>query len=206
MKIKTLVYPSVLILILVNSIPILGVLFFSWDIFSILFLYWLETIVIGFFNILKILAINKTKGIFLVIFFIIHYGLFNWVHLLFLVSIFTIKSSLSGPWFLNLDKILEYLNIVILALIPLFLSHGFSLFYNFFKNKEYLKTNIVKQMKAPYKRIVSMQLVIILSSLPVFLFKQNIIAIVLLVLLKIFFDISGHIAEHYSLLKKVNKV
>ena len=206
MKIKSLTYPSILLLILVNSMPILGILFFSWDVFSLLFLYWLETIVIGFFNVLKILAINKRKGLFLSIFFIIHYSFFNWVHLLFIVSAFAIKGSLSDPWFLNLDLIFNYLKTVILALIPLFISHGFSFFSNFLKKKEYLNTNIIKQMKAPYKRVVIMQLVIVFSSFLIILFKQNIIAIILLVLLKVFFDISSHIREHYNLLKKVNKI
>ena len=59
MKIKILTYPSIFILILANSLPLLGILFFSWDVFSLLFLYWLETIVIGFFNVLKISLQNE---------------------------------------------------------------------------------------------------------------------------------------------------
>ena len=34
--------------------PILGVYFFKWDVFSILILYWLESAVVGFYNVLKL--------------------------------------------------------------------------------------------------------------------------------------------------------
>ncbi len=45
---------SVLFLIAVNTIPFFGVLFFGWSLFSIMFLYWIENGIIGFFNIFKI--------------------------------------------------------------------------------------------------------------------------------------------------------
>ena len=138
MKIKTLTYPSVFILILANSLPLLGILFFSWDVFSILLLYWLETIVIGFFNVLKMLAIGKEKAWPLILVFIIHYLIFNVVHLMLLIFIFAPRNILSNLWFLNLDELFNYLQTVIVALMPLFISHGFSLFFNFLKKKEYL--------------------------------------------------------------------
>ena len=53
---------TVLFLIAVNLIPLFGVLFFGWSLFSIMFLYWIENGIIGFFNILKI-ALGET-GLF----------------------------------------------------------------------------------------------------------------------------------------------
>ena len=206
MKIKTLTYPSIFILILANSLPLLGILFFSWDVFSILLLYWLETIVIGFFNVLKMLAIGKEKAWPLILVFIIHYLIFNVVHLMLLIFIFAPRNILSNLWFLNLDELFNYLQTVIVALMPLFISHGFSLFFNFLKKKEYLETKIVKQMFQPYKRVIIMHLIVIFTSVPIILFKENIIAIIALVILKVFFDILGHIAEHYNLLKKYQKI
>ena len=50
---------TVLFLIAVNLIPLFGVLFFGWSLFSIMFLYWIENGIIGFFNILKI-ALGET--------------------------------------------------------------------------------------------------------------------------------------------------
>ncbi len=45
---------SVLFLIAVNMMPLFGVLFFGWSLFSVMFLYWIENGIIGFFNIFKI--------------------------------------------------------------------------------------------------------------------------------------------------------
>ncbi len=206
MKIKTLTYPSVFILILANSLPLLGILFFSWDVFSILLLYWLETIVIGFFNVLKMLAIGKEKVWPLILVFIIHYLIFNVVHLMLLIFIFAPRNILSNLWFLNLDELFNYLQTIIIALIPLFISHGFSLFFNFLKKKEYLETKIEKQMFQPYKRVIIMHFVLIFTSFSIILFKESTEAVIALVVLKVFFDILGHRAEHYNLLKKVQKI
>jgi len=40
-------------LILSNLIPLIGVLFFGWDVSTILILYWSENVIIGFYNIFK---------------------------------------------------------------------------------------------------------------------------------------------------------
>jgi len=63
---------SLIILIAVNLLPIAGVLFWEWNVFEIVSLYWFENIVIGAVNILKMLTATgdttdlnatKTKGI-----------------------------------------------------------------------------------------------------------------------------------------------
>ncbi len=45
--------PAVL-LVAFNLIPLAGVLWFGWDLFSILVLYWLESGVVGVVNVLRI--------------------------------------------------------------------------------------------------------------------------------------------------------
>ena len=39
--------------LLQNSIPLLGVLFFHWSVFALLLSYWLENVVIGVYQVLK---------------------------------------------------------------------------------------------------------------------------------------------------------
>jgi Family of unknown function (DUF6498) len=45
---------SVLALIATNFVPLFGVLFLSWDTFEIVGLYWIENVIIGAINVLKI--------------------------------------------------------------------------------------------------------------------------------------------------------
>ena len=47
---------STRVLIAVNMIPAVGVLFFGWDAFNVVFLFWLENLVIGLFAVLKMVA------------------------------------------------------------------------------------------------------------------------------------------------------
>ncbi|MHC5091316.1 MAG: DUF6498-containing protein [Planctomycetota bacterium] len=48
-----------LALLAANTIPLFGVLFFNWDSFSIVILYWAETFIIGFYNVLRMLLAKK---------------------------------------------------------------------------------------------------------------------------------------------------
>jgi hypothetical protein len=48
-------------LIAVNTIPLFGVLYFGWSLFSIMFLYWLENGIVGVFNVFKI-ALARAPG------------------------------------------------------------------------------------------------------------------------------------------------
>jgi hypothetical protein len=45
---RLLLRPSVLILVAANLVPLIGVIFWGWDAFVLLMLYWLETAVIAF--------------------------------------------------------------------------------------------------------------------------------------------------------------
>jgi TM2 domain-containing membrane protein YozV len=47
--------PAALTLIATNLIPLYGVLVFGWAVFPIMVLFWLENVVIGVLNILRIL-------------------------------------------------------------------------------------------------------------------------------------------------------
>ena len=53
---KSKVSVSLIILILVNLLPIFGVIYAGWDIFEIVVLYWFENVVIGLVNVLKIIT------------------------------------------------------------------------------------------------------------------------------------------------------
>jgi hypothetical protein len=44
---------SVQILILANLLPLMGVLFFDWSLFAVMYLYWFENVIIGLFNIMR---------------------------------------------------------------------------------------------------------------------------------------------------------
>jgi hypothetical protein len=104
-------YRSGIVLVLMNLIPLVGVLFFGWSGFNIVFLYWSENVVIGFFNVLKMLTVGimgdprpvRQGGpdlatlpgrlvalavtLFSAAFFAFHYGFFTYIHGIFVVAL-----------------------------------------------------------------------------------------------------------------------
>ena len=97
---------SILVGLIANLIPLYGVLYWQWDTFQLLMLYWMETVIIAFWTIRRIarlpddqlgtITVNgKTKAAThttLCGFFTLHAGLFIFVHLVFLWLLF------SGEW------------------------------------------------------------------------------------------------------------
>src|SRR2546422_292146 len=79
---------STLILIVANLIPLAGIFFWHWDLFVLITLYWLETGIIGFWNILRMAIMAKWLSLFLVPFFCVHFGGFMTGHFIFLRALF----------------------------------------------------------------------------------------------------------------------
>ena len=77
-----------------NVLPLFGALFWGWEAFNIVLLYWAENLAVGFYNILKI-AFAKVSHpaehlgkLFLIPFFTVHYGGFTAVHGVFVLAMF----------------------------------------------------------------------------------------------------------------------
>jgi len=49
---------STVVLVAANLLPLLGVLLWGWSTFSVVVLYWLENLMVGFINILKMIVCN----------------------------------------------------------------------------------------------------------------------------------------------------
>ena len=47
--------PSALVLVAANLVPLAGVLFFGWSVFATLLLFWVENVIVGGFNVLRML-------------------------------------------------------------------------------------------------------------------------------------------------------
>src|ERR1700683_2017704 len=94
--------PSVIALLIANLSPLVAVFIFHWDVFSLLFLFWLENVIVGIVNVLKMLlagtgakdlpphgsAVFWVLKAFLIPFFCVHYGAFTFGHGIFIVTLF----------------------------------------------------------------------------------------------------------------------
>src|SRR6266516_2465912 len=76
--------PSVIPLLLVNAIPLVGVLAHHWTVFVVLLLYWCENVVVGAFNVLRMVCAYPQVSI-------------AWVGKLFVIPFFMVHKELPHP-------------------------------------------------------------------------------------------------------------
>jgi hypothetical protein len=81
-----------LLTLLMNMVPLAGVMFWGWSAFELIFLYWLENVIIGVRTLITMLLTGRRHGYVAAIatsmFFTVHYGMFCFVHGMFVLSIF----------------------------------------------------------------------------------------------------------------------
>lgn len=175
--------------------PIVGVLFFSWELFPIILLYWLENVVIGVFNVVKMLTCAEKKSfaskLFTTAFFSVHYGLFCMVHGTFVVELFgSDDDTLIGVLPIILATGIKW------ALFALVLSHAFSLLSNFFMAREYQYLSLSDIMFLPYKRIIVLHVFIIFGAMALSAFGVSQLGLIALATIKIAADLIAHNIEH----------
>ena len=203
-------YGAVLALIVANVIPLIGVLFLGWSVWNILVIYWLENGIVGAFNVLKMARADGSEApagptfmvngqpatswskLGLIPFFVMHYGLFWFVHGIFVLTLpaFMSMGLRSGPG-LDLDP-----GAVALAAVALAVSHGVSYWWNFLRGGEYRRVTPAQLMFAPYRRLIALHLTIIFGAMAVMFTGAPVAAVAILVAVKTVLDIGLHLAEH----------
>jgi hypothetical protein len=205
-KVSDWLRPSVLVLVAANLFPIYAVLFAGWTAFAVLLLYWLENVIVGCFNVLRMLfaaggrGANLASRTFLILFFMVHYGGFAAGHGLFVFVVFGhgFEEGSSQTAFDQVVNLIhqEYVAYAVLALVA---SHAFSFLWNYVWQGEYRRVSPDELMVRPYARVVILHLVIIFGAVVVVLFRTPVAALVLLVALKIGMDVVAHLSEHVGL-------
>lgn len=186
---------SSLALIVGNLVPIIGVVFFQWQLFPLILLYWLENVVIGVFNALKMLSCAGSESflqrIFMTLFFSVHYGMFCFGHGTFVVDLFggDLKSIPAALQIIAHNG-LQY------ALIALIVSHGFSFLKNFLIEGEFKKLSVSNVMFSPYKRIIVLHVFIIFGGIALQTFGVTQMGLLMLAVVKIVADVIAHKIEH----------
>ncbi len=192
--------PSLLALLLANALPIFGVLFLGWTVFPLVLLYWLENVVVGGFNVAKLLLAKPNQPefwvakLFLVPFFMVHFGGFTFVHGALVLALF-------GP---NGTPAFDLLSAVPAAVranqlgwgvLSLVLSHGVSFYWNYIRNGEFQRASLQALMMQPYSRVFVLHFTVLFGGWIVMLLGSPTLALVLLVAFKTAADLRGHQAE-----------
>ena len=201
---------AVVALVVANAIPLIGVLFLGWGVWSILIVYWLENGIVGFFNALKMTRAEGTGGpvdatftvngqpatslskFALVPFFVVHYGIFWFVHGIFVITL-PAFFSLSPEPIAGMDVAPGS---ILFAGVALAISHGLSYWWNFLRGGEYRRVSAPALMFAPYRRLIALHLTIIFGAMAVLFTGAPAAAVAILVGIKTVLDLGLHLAEH----------
>jgi ABC-type xylose transport system permease subunit len=189
-----------LALLLANAVPIIGVVLLGWTVFPLILLYWLENVVVGGFNALKMAFAQPSEPLFwaaklfLLPFFIVHFGGFTYVHGMLLLALFGQRGSQA---FDLLHAVPEAIRTQQLgwAVLSLVLSHGLSFYWNYLRNGEYQRAALRDLMTQPYSRVIVLHLAVLFGGWIVMLLGSPTPALVLLVALKTAADVRAHLAE-----------
>ena len=201
-----------LALLLANLVPLFGVLWFGWDVGSIVVLYWAENLIVGAFTVLKMLSAGGVHALFLIAFFCLHYGGFCAIHGMFVLKLTgfaglgqadSVTYTWPGP--LVLIEKFFVLSQQILAAAPdqflwaclaLLISHGASFLLLFIGQQEFRHTTVNKLMTSPYRRIAVLHIAVIAGGFLVKQLGSPLGLLLALVALKTGMDIMLHIRSH----------
>ncbi|MBK8197245.1 MAG: hypothetical protein IPK75_02655 [Acidobacteria bacterium] len=177
----------------VDLLPVIAVFAFGWGAVPLVALYWLENLVIGVFTILRMLgtvaanAANIFGALFMVPFFTVHYGGFCYGHGVFL-AVFAGKDDFPSPdglvrWALTTAPEMGWFVAAIAGVSLLYYI------FDFFGRGEYRRTSLDAEMAAPYGRIVTLHVAIILGAGIAFGLGQPLLGVLLLIVIRVVFGI-----------------
>ena len=206
MQLESSAAVGALMLVGFNLVPLLGVLFLGWNVYSILILYWVENGIVGAVNVLKMAraeGIERTRGDSdrvtgaqrggLIAFFVMHYGIFWVVHgvFVFVGTLFAIGLTQgSGP---ARGFSIDWLPVAILGLVVVHLA---TYYFTFIRGGEYLRVSPDRQMWEPYPRVVVLHVVILLGGFVTAWLGQPVALVALLVVVKTVIDLALYAYAH----------
>jgi hypothetical protein len=180
---------DLLVIVALNLLPIAGVLLWDWRSFDLIFLYWMENLIIGGFCALRMIArpyrhpIDLVFPLFLVPFFVLHYGAFCWGHGQFVVSMFA--DDAGGAHLELFDAVTAALQQtpMLMAVLALVLLQAIDWIRD--SHQHGLGADGVKElMVAPYRRIVVLHLTIIFGGFIIMALGEPTTGLLMLIAIK----------------------
>ena len=184
-------------LVTANLFALAGPLAFGWNLSSLLFLYWLELVIIGLYNMEKMRRagrlgeLGKSRS-YQAIFFIAHYATFCVLYGA------ALRLVIAGP-----DAALEGSRIALaIAAVALMASHAASFKLNYLDRGEFSKATSLGQMFVPYERAVPVQVAVVIAAVVARGFEGSALSLTVLAAVKLGADLLMHVVHHKGLARE----
>ncbi|OGC11242.1 hypothetical protein A3K48_01800 [candidate division WOR-1 bacterium RIFOXYA12_FULL_52_29] len=174
--------PSAWSLVFANLLTIAMALKFNWSLMELMWIYWAQSVIIGVINFIKLIKFPA-----IALFFLVHYGIFHLVYLVFLAAF-----TFGGESPINNGSPIQWSWVWLTAGVFL-INHSFSYFYN--REKDLARQNPDALFMFPYARIIPMHLTLIFGGLMEAVGPFN-FPIIFFLSLKTIADLVMHKKEH----------
>jgi hypothetical protein len=179
-----------------------GVLVLGWPVFVVMALFWFENVVVGGFNVLRMLVSGARMGgagvigaLAMAAFFTVHYGMFTAVHGVFVVMLFGTpelgREAMSGGFYGPLGTMAGRLFVGgegWLAMMAIVAVHAVGFAQWAFATRDE-PTPLKELMAAPYGRIVVLHVTLIAGGFLIMSLHAPVLGVLLLLALKLGYDL-----------------
>jgi hypothetical protein len=186
-------------------------LLFDWRTYDMVFIFWCENVVIGFYTAIKLPAcqmvspenlnhfpvparfiryiISPAFLLFMLIFSALHLAM---IHMMFYPEVESYAEAHKSFAFPEINRMALWS-----ALIALMISHGVSFLLHFVREKEYLKIRMDEMFLIPFKRLLVVHVVVLALGIGLGIFEGNSTLMVILFFTgKLWVDYKRHTNEH----------
>jgi hypothetical protein len=156
----------------VNMLAALAVILFDWNLFDLVLLYWVESLILGFYTILKMLYVDtanvgRDAQVFLAIpFFLGVYGFFCFMVGLGILVFFRqfpeVSENELAPIFVYIDHLVRqaFVERKWICLF-LFFGYGVSFVSDYLRSGQFYRANLPKLMVLPIIRSITLVVMVI---------------------------------------------
>jgi len=217
-------YPSITGIVAVNLIPFVGVVWYEWEPFSVLFIYWIQTGIIGFFSFLKIKKVAEfsvpERAIRVMAFTVRHTNrtvpvskiIRDYVRVYWFGMITSLLFLIFFTWFASIDTFSfwalvsapvafgvatrESFGVIVIGTVLFLCNHSYSYFFNFVDKQEFLRSDIATQLSDPIDRVGMIWGALFITGTTLVFIPYLTTVVAVLVIFKTMFDIYAHLKEH----------
>jgi hypothetical protein len=184
--------PTAVLLVVANIVPVVDLVRRGEPMGAILVIYWMQLVIIGLWNIPKLIIVARWLALVAVPGFALMYGMV--LGIFGFIAGGLLDDQMQGtawqkdfsPWNYSLPAIV------------FFVVHGASFFMNYVGRREWNEHDVQRQMMVPMFRVMPMWVAATVGAVFGSFFNNAAIAAAFVIPVKVLFDVRGHMVEHDS--------
>jgi len=182
--------PTAIALIIANLYPVVDLLVKGEPVGSLLVVYWIQMMIIGFFSVLKLAVIGRWMALLYIPMFLLMYlSLVNFFGIL--VGSLLDDQMRGSAWHASFS-LWNYWS----SALVFFVNHCLSFWLNFIRGREFETTSWETQMGKPLLRTMPMWMAAIVGGFIGGFLNSTAWALLFVLPVKLTLDVLGHFVEH----------